>query len=131
MRMTMVGMSAEKRTLLDALLSTDSDRPDGTRRIPRRSTSGPVELSFSQQRLWFLDQLVAANAFYNVPASLRLGVALDVGLLERCVNEIVARHEALRTTFVSVEGEPRQVVAPELVVRAGVQDLSALEAGER
>ena len=66
--------------------------------------------SYAQQRLWFLDQLEPATPLYNVPEALRLRGRLDVGALERSLNEIVQRHEALRTTFESREGEPLQVV---------------------
>ena len=55
--------------------------------------------SYAQQRLWFLDQLEPATALYNVPGAFRLRGRLDVGAFERSLNEIVQRHEALRTTF--------------------------------
>jgi len=66
--------------------------------------------SYAQQRLWFLDQLEPASALYNVPEAFRLRGRLDLGALERSLNEIVQRHEALRTTFESRDGEPLQVV---------------------
>lgn len=83
-------------------------------------------VSFAQQRLWFLDQLVPGNAFYNVPAALRLDAALDVAVLQRSLNEIVHRHEALRTTFTVVDGLPRQRVAPALAIALPVRDLCGL-----
>ena len=58
-----------------------------------------LPLSFSQQRLWFLDQFDPGSAVYNLPIALRLSGALDVSALERSLQEIVRRHEALRTTF--------------------------------
>jgi amino acid adenylation domain-containing protein len=88
-------------------------------------------LSFAQQRLWFLDQLVPANPFYNVAAAVRLETAIDAVALERAVNEIVRRHEALRTTFRAVEGRPVQVVAPVLELALPVLDLAALPRAER
>src|SRR5262249_31984256 len=66
------------------------------RPVPRR---GPLPVSFVQERLWFLDQLVPESDAYNVPAALRLTGALNIPALERALNEIVRRHEALRTTF--------------------------------
>ncbi|UWF51919.1 amino acid adenylation domain-containing protein [Pseudomonas sp. N3-W] len=81
--------------------------------IPRRAGDQAAwPLSFSQRQLWFLDQLEPGNAFYNVPSAVTLKGRLEVPLLERALNELVARHEILRTTFCNVGGEPRQVVHP-------------------
>ncbi|HEX2079919.1 MAG TPA: amino acid adenylation domain-containing protein, partial [Longimicrobium sp.] len=71
-----------------------------------------LPLSFAQQRLWFLEQLEPGGSAYNVPVALRLRGALDVPALERAVEEIVRRHEVLRTTFAQAGGEPVQVIAP-------------------
>jgi amino acid adenylation domain-containing protein len=68
--------------------------------------------SFAQQRLWFLDELEPGSPAYNLPGALRLEGDLNVEALERSINEIVARHESLRTTFTSAEGKPLQVVSP-------------------
>ena len=92
--------------------------------------------SFAQQRLWFLDQLMPANPFYNIPAALRFPVALDHAVLEESLTELVRRHEALRTTFGSVDGQPVQIVAPPPGAAGGVavhlrlEDLRALPARE-
>ncbi|HYH78482.1 MAG TPA: amino acid adenylation domain-containing protein, partial [Longimicrobium sp.] len=67
-----------------------------------------VALSFAQQRLWFLEQLGGIGATYNIPTRLRLRGELDRGALLRALERIVARHEALRTTFHLVDGEPEQ-----------------------
>ncbi|HET7464916.1 MAG TPA: amino acid adenylation domain-containing protein, partial [Longimicrobium sp.] len=75
--------------------------------------SGPLALSFAQQRLWFLEQLGTTGAAYHVPAGLRLRGELDRRALMRALDRIVARHEALRTTFVQADGEPVQRIAPE------------------
>jgi amino acid adenylation domain-containing protein len=87
--------------------------------------------SFAQERLWFLDQLVPNNAFYNIDTSLRLSFRVDHTVLERSLNEIVRRHETLRTTFKTVDGQPMQVVAPTLQLRVSVGDLSELAEAER
>ena len=73
--------------------------------IPR---DGPLPLSFAQQRLWFLAQMEGVSAAYNVPGALRLSGRLDRAALRRALDRIVERHEMLRTTFVTVSGEPRQ-----------------------
>ena len=119
--------ASQRRVLLDALLTEAAVDTHREHPIPRRSDNGDVLLSFAQERLWFLDQLVPGNPFYNVPASVRLAAAVDVAVLERAVNAIVERHEALRTTFVSVDGRPRQRVAPALRVPVAVVDLRDLE----
>ncbi len=90
-----------------------------------------LPLSYAQQRLWFLDQLEPSGSFYNLPAAVRLRGALNVAALEQTLSEVVRRHEALRTTFVAVAGEPRQVIAPFTPVPLPVFDLSKLETAER
>jgi len=88
----------------------------------------PLPLSFAQQRLWFLDRLEGAGATYNLPVALRVDGRLDVDLLQRGLEEIVARHDSLRTTFVIIDGTPRQVIDQGRPFRLAVVDLSGLEA---
>src|SRR4028119_2465851 len=88
-------------------------------------------VSFAQQRLWFLDQLFPGNSFYNVAAALRLTGSLNIAALEQTFNEIVRRHEALRTTFRMLEGELVQVIAPTLTVPLPVVDLRNLPTAEQ
>nr|WP_318646575.1 non-ribosomal peptide synthetase [Pseudomonas sp. Pdm06] len=81
--------------------------------IVRVSRKDDLPLSFAQQRLWFLAQMEGASAAYHIPAGLRLRGVLDRLALQRALDRIVARHEALRTTFVQVRGqEARQCIAP-------------------
>jgi amino acid adenylation domain-containing protein len=87
--------------------------------------------SFSQQRLWFIDQLVPGNAFYNVPTALRLIGSLNLSALEQTFSEIVRRHEALRTRFGIVEGQLIQAIAPTLTINLPVIDLQTLPADDR
>jgi len=88
-------------------------------------------LSFAQQRLWFLDQLEPDSPAYNLPAAIRLQGNLDSAALERSFNETVSRHESLRTTFLVVEGEPVQFIAPHSELKLAYVDLSATEERER
>ncbi len=69
--------------------------------------------SFAQQRLWFLDQLAPGNPFYNVSTALRLKGSLNFTALKQTFNELVRRHETLRTTFVMVEQQPMQAILAE------------------
>jgi len=80
---------------------------------PIRRTEGDQPLSHAQRRLWFLEQLAPGRS-YNETLAMRIDGALDADALERAVNAIVARHEALRTTFVAVDGQPVQRRAAEL-----------------
>jgi amino acid adenylation domain-containing protein len=100
-------LSEDKRRLLIERLSAKKQL---LRIPPRPNGSGPVPLSYAQQRLWFLQHLDPASAQYNLPAAVRIEGPLDVTVLEECFAEIVRRHEALRTTFSTIEGEPVQVV---------------------
>jgi amino acid adenylation domain-containing protein len=88
-------------------------------------------LSFAQRRLWFLQQLEPSGAAYNVPFAARLSGRLDASALERALNEIVRRHEILRTTFELLDEEPAQVVSAPKHFTLPLLDLSALTAGER
>ncbi|NKQ35829.1 MAG: amino acid adenylation domain-containing protein [Chloroflexi bacterium] len=92
---------------------------------------GRIPLSSGQQRLWFLDQLDPGSPLYNNFAALRLSGEMDVSLLERCLNEIVARHESLRTTFADVDGQPVQIIAPELKLVLPLENLQNLEPAEQ
>ena len=89
--------------------------------------------SFAQARLWFIDQLVPGNAFYNVPTALRLTGALNLSALEQTFKEIVRRHETLRTRFAVVEGELVQAIATasSLNISLPVIDLQQLHKTER
>ncbi len=91
----------------------------------------PLPLSFAQQRLWFLHQLAESNPFYNLPSVLQISGELDVAALEQTFNEVVRRHETLRTSFIVVAGEPVQVIAAPEPLRISVIDLQELTPEER
>jgi hypothetical protein len=69
---------------------------------------GDLPLSFAQQRLWFIDQLEPGSATYNISSGVRMSGVLQVEALERALSEVVRRHEALRTSFPTVDGLPVQ-----------------------
>ncbi|HYW21093.1 MAG TPA: amino acid adenylation domain-containing protein [Nodularia sp. (in: cyanobacteria)] len=87
-------------------------------------------VSFAQQRLWFLDQLIPNNTIYNVPTVIRLTGSLNLTALEQTFNEIVDRHESLRTTFIVLDGQPLQAIAPSLTIPISVLDLQLLPDGK-
>ncbi|MFL6289704.1 MAG: amino acid adenylation domain-containing protein, partial [Thermoanaerobaculia bacterium] len=91
--------------------------------VPR---GGEIPLSFSQQRVWVLDQLEVAGTAYHLGSAVRLRGRLDPQALGWAVDEVVRRHEALRTTFVNSHGRPLQVVLPRLEVPLPRVDLRAL-----
>jgi amino acid adenylation domain-containing protein/non-ribosomal peptide synthase protein (TIGR01720 family) len=94
-------------------------------------TAGPrppaIPLSYSQQRLWFIDRLEDGSPEYNIAQALRLRGALDVKALERALTTIVDRHEVLRTRFVETDGEPAQVIDATRPVVVPVEDLRGLD----
>ncbi len=88
--------------------------------------SGPLPLSFSQQRLWFLDQLEPGTSFYNLPSAVRLRGRLRRDVFAAGLDELARRHESLRTRFLDRGGQPHQVVDPPQAVPFPLVDLSGL-----
>ncbi|MFO0142601.1 MAG: amino acid adenylation domain-containing protein, partial [Aphanizomenon sp.] len=90
-----------------------------------------LPLSFAQARLWFLDKLDPNSAFYNIPILWRFSGKLNVTALQSSLNEIIRRHEALRTNFVTQENQPIQVIAETLFLPLEIVDLLYLPTEER
>jgi amino acid adenylation domain-containing protein/non-ribosomal peptide synthase protein (TIGR01720 family) len=117
-----------------ALAETMASIGRGPKGLPFESVSraaGSLPVSFAQQRLWVLDQLVPGNPSYNMPVAVRLEGSLDAEALRRTMHAVVRRHESLRTTFSAVDGTPVQVISPELDLAIPVVDLAGLPARER
>ncbi|WP_420127101.1 non-ribosomal peptide synthase/polyketide synthase [Longimicrobium sp.] len=93
--------------------------------------TGPLPLSFAQERLWFLDRLEPGSTTYNIPVARRLGGALDAAALERALGDLVRRHDSLRTVFAEADGAPVQVITPFGGFTLPVEDLSALGEADR
>ena len=120
------GLSAEERAALVMQLKRGTDASAAREVIPRRAWAGPAPLSFAQRRLWFLDQMEPESP-YIIWTNFRLDGRLDAPALARALDEIVRRHESLRTTFTAVEGQPAQHVAPHAPLALPVQDLGGLD----
>jgi amino acid adenylation domain-containing protein len=105
---------------------TGSDSSSDALAIPPADRTQPLALSFSQQRLWFLDQLIPDSPLYHIPAAVTIDGPLDANALEHALSQLVARHESLRTRFVTDAGEPVQVIMPAAPLRLHVHDLSSL-----
>ncbi|MEM8930192.1 MAG: amino acid adenylation domain-containing protein, partial [Acidobacteriota bacterium] len=104
---------------------------DSPKTIPRVERDGPLPLSFGQERIWLLDRLMPDSNSFNMPFALRLVGDLDADALRRAIESLIARHESLRTTFVEIDGTPKQVVHEPASVTVEVRDLSHLPEAER
>src|SRR5678815_1916626 len=128
-------LSPAKRQLLLQRLNKEAasrarERSEAPAFVPVER-NGDLPLSFAQQRLWFLDQLEPGNPVYNIPTGVRIKGDLNVSALSRSIDEIVARHESLRTSFpVTNDGEPLQVIAANLSGILRVVDLSEIATAE-
>jgi thioesterase domain-containing protein len=127
--------AAYKRTMSDAPNQTTDLSPKQQKELLAellsRKSSQLFPLSLAQQRLWFLDQLEPGNPAYNVPFGLRLRGKLNLDALRSSVQEVVRRHEILRTTFRLEGANPVQVVAADSVIEIPVLDLTAMPSGNR
>ncbi|HXT71524.1 MAG TPA: amino acid adenylation domain-containing protein [Vicinamibacterales bacterium] len=109
------------------------------RRLGRAANHAPaaearparIPLSFEQQQLWFVDRLAGAAAGYNVTARLNIAGALDVAAVNAAVQQILARHEILRTSFPEADGSPFQLIRPELRIEIPYIDLRGCSPHDR
>ena len=129
-------LSPEKRELMLKKLQTQTkiSSNDTVRKftaIQPISRDKAIPLSFAQQRLWFLEQLQPDNSAYNITSAVRVLGSLNITALEASLNEIIKRHEALRTTFMAVEGLPMQVISANLQLSVPIIDLQAVSKSEQ
>lgn len=120
-------LSPEKRELLNSLLKKEHLADWELPLIPKRVDPRTALLSPAQMRLWFLSQLDAKSAAYNVSTPFRLTGPLHIAALEWSLNEIIKRHEILRTTFATGEGQPVQIIASTLQVSLPVIDVTGVQ----
>ena len=124
-------LSPRKLALLSKQLKQRREQSVQPQVIGRRAAKNFCPLSFAQERLWLIEQLEPGNYAYNIPDAIRLVGSLDVEAFHRALNEIVRRHEVLRTTFAIVDERPVQVIAPSLILPLPVIDLRHLPESER
>lgn len=113
----------EHRVLFEQRLRHKGLAPVSIQSIPRRSAVNLCPLTIDQERLWFIDHLQPDTPAYNISSATRLEGRLDISLLQKSMNELVRRHEILRTTFPSTDGVPRQFIAQSLVINIPLIDL--------
>src|SRR5919108_279291 len=94
--------------------------------MSRSSPEPRIPLSFAQQRLWFLHQLEGTSGEYHIPEAFVVRGELDCDALRRALDAIVARHESLRTRFPTIDGEPVQLVEPELRLELLVEEVAGV-----
>ena len=115
--------------LSDMSREIDEKHRESTLKLPPITPvdrKGKLPLSFAQERLWFLDQLVPDSPFYTIPLAIRINGNLKVEVLEKCFNEIIRRHEALRTTFPTINGIAVQAIGPVKQIPLTIEDLTHL-----
>ncbi len=128
----LANLSPSKRALLQRISARSRETNSEPEPIARRAiTATTPPLSFSQQRLWFLDQLEGPSATYNMPVAIRLDGPLNRQALEKVFTEIVNRHETLRSNFLSHKGQALQVIHPSANVYTTLIDLSQIEMHEQ
>ena len=124
-------LSPEKRALLLQKLNQQKAKAPQTKIPPQSRDTQNFPLSFSQQRLWFFSQLEPQSSAYNIPAAIRLTGRLNVAALEHSINEIVRRHEILRTNFTVINGEPVQVINAAVQLQLKITDLQTIPEPEK
>lgn len=123
-------ISEARRALLAKYLQGNLSQ-GATPLIPRRELDSPVPLSFGQEQLWFLAQLIPDIPVYNECVSVHMPEAVQVPALEQSLNEIIRRHEAWRTTFPIVDGQPMQKIHSSMPLTLPVVDLRHLSTEKR
>lgn len=125
-------LSDTKRALLEQLLRGDApSAPQERPAIKRAIRNGPVPLSFAQQQFWLLNQFAPDSPVYQHQTSIHLPDSLNVAALEQSLHELIQRHEAWRTSFPLIDGQPVQCIHPSSQFRLAFTDLSHLSAAEQ
>src|SRR5438128_2289232 len=128
----LAALSPAKRALLELrLLKKKALTYVADESIPRRSEQDSAPLSYMQEGLWVLSQLMLGTSLYHIPKAVRLTGKLNPTALKQTLDQIVARHESLRTSFAVVEGIPKQVITESMPVDLPLRDLAHLPQADR
>ena len=122
-------LSPQQRALLELRLKNQAAETSKLQSIPRRGNN-TAPLSFAQQRMWMLYQFDPDSSVYNIGSNMVLRGPLDVPVLEQSLNEVIRRHESLRTTFTEIDGQPVQVVAADMTLTLRYHDFAEQADGE-
>jgi acyl transferase domain-containing protein len=117
--------------LIEQSIQSETNTTEDYKPVQPVERNGHLPLSFAQEWLWLVDQLQPGSAAYNLPAAVRLEGPLNVDALHKSFNEIVRRHEILRTKFQVVDGQPVQVIAAADSLSFPITDLEEIPASER
>jgi amino acid adenylation domain-containing protein len=126
-------LSPEQRALFEQRLKKQGLQALKTQIIPKsdKSLGEKLPLSLAQERLWFLHQWQPDASFYNESLFFRLSGVLNTAVLEQSLNEIIRRHEILRTNFIVENGQPWQVITEDVTIKLPVVELQELPVAER
>ena len=124
-------LAERKEDILAFLCNNSIDVVTDRQPISPIKRQGNLPLSFAQQRLWFLAQLEPDSAFHNIPAAVRLQGQLNVEVLQQSFNEIISRHETLRSNFQTFEGQPIDFISEEKPIKLPIFNISDLSENQQ
>src|SRR5262245_49488824 len=119
-------LSPQKLSLLIQSLQPREPKSESPKIIPRRKQGGTAALSYSQQRLWFIDQLEPGSYAHNLLTAVRFTGCLNLCAMRRAIRELLRRHEVLRASFPSSDGRPVQIIMDLTWGPLGVIDIQSL-----
>jgi amino acid adenylation domain-containing protein len=120
----LIGQVRQNKEAIVAFLKMERGLNSSPISIPAVARDNQIPLSFSQESLWFLEQLSPGTSTYNIPLRIKIAAKVEPAILQLSLEEIVRRHEALRTRFLVVGGSPTQVIGPPCAVPLNFVDLS-------
>ncbi len=123
--------AAELAVTVQEKISEKGEVPTQMEAVITPRPEGRHTLSSSQERIWFMEQLAPGEPVYNIPTAVRMKGKLNLDLLTKSINEIISRHETLRTIVKTVDGQPIAEILPELRIAIAEEDISSHDASDR